>query len=509
MNLEVNGLKNTMIMKINNISLIVIFALVSCNQNDKSKNTSINDTVKVKAITSNTILQIPSVPVSNTVMTEEYVKSISKIIYLWAWPMVNVHNRVTLLSDVKEPIYVGGVIPTAPIGRLCLLNDYIKPDQRVIACPNQDVVYGVGPFDTQQEPIVLQVPDFGERFWVYQVSDQRTDGFAKLGQMYDTKPGFYLVTGNDWNGAVPKGIVGVIKCPTRYGLILPRVFQTDDPVDKAAVQPIINQINQYPLSEFDGKFKTVDWRKTKTTPPDNSGGGETKWVVPETFFEQLPDIMDEVPPQPGEEALYAQINGLIDAISKNPKLKEAAKKGAIEAEQYLITPLLQFVNVGYPAGFNWTTQNNGAQFGVDYLTRAACAKANIFVNKPNETKYFYQDLDENGNRLNGKNNYTVTFAKGELPPVKGFWSLTLYNKEHFFVPNRLDRYSLGTKNKTLQKNSDGSVTLYVQSTPPSADKVSNWLPAPKDDFSLYLRCYWPEDRVLNESWTVPAVKKIK
>ena len=192
-------------------------------------------------------------------------------------------------------------------------------------------------------------------------------------------------------------------------------------------------------------MKIVDWKKTKSTPPDNSGGGETKWVKPETFFDQLPDIIKEVPPQSGEEVLYAQINSLLDAIGKNPKLKEAAKKAAIEAEQDLITPLLQFVNVGYPVKNNWTTQNIGAQFGVDYLTRASCAKANIFVNKPNETKYFYQDLDSSGTRLNASNKYTVTFAKDQIPPVKAFWSLTMYSKEHFFVPNQLNRYSLGTK----------------------------------------------------------------
>ena len=46
--------------------------------------------------------------------------------------------------------------------------------------------------------------------------------------------------------------------------------------------------------------------------------------------------------------------------------------------------------------------------------------------------YFYQDLDASGARLNGGNRYTVTFAKGETPPVYGFWSLTLYNQHHFF-----------------------------------------------------------------------------
>jgi hypothetical protein len=101
------------------------------------------------------------------------------------------------------------------------------------------------------------------------------------------------------------------------------------------------------------------------------------------------------------------------------------------------------------------------------------AKSNILVNKPTETKYFYQDLDSTGARLHGSHQYTVKFEKGELPPVKGFWSLTMYNHYHFFEPNKLVRYSLGTKNKDLQYGPDGSLTLYVSAMPPSQDKMTN------------------------------------
>ena len=137
------------------------------------------------------------------------------------------------------------------------------------------------------------------------------------------------------------------------------------------------------------------------------------------------------------------------------------------------------------------------------------AKSNIFVNTQNETKYFYQDLDSTGARLNGAHQYTVTFPAGQLPPVKGFWSLTMYNEHHFFEPNKLVRYSLGTKNKDLQTGSDGSLTIYVSSSPPSQDKITNWLPSPKGDFSLYVRAYWPEEAVLSGSWTPPAVVQAK
>lgn len=131
------------------------------------------------------------------------------------------------------------------------------------------------------------------------------------------------------------------------------------------------------------------------------------------------------------------------------------------------------------------------------------------MNKPTETKYFYQDLDASGTRLNGGARYAVTFAKGGLPPVRGFWSLTLYDRYHFFAPNAIKRYSVGTKNKDLKSNADGSLTIFVQAEAPS-DPVqrANWLPAPKgDDFSLFVRAYWPEAPVLDGRWTPPGVVK--
>jgi hypothetical protein len=89
---------------------------------------------------------------------------------------------------------------------------------------------------------------------------------------------------------------------------------------------------------------------------------------------------------------------------------------------------------------NWSAISNGAAFGTDYFTRTAVAKSNILVNTQNETKYYYQDLDGDGARLNGVNRYTVTFAKDLMPPVRAFWSLTLYDAQHFFVPNDVDRF---------------------------------------------------------------------
>jgi hypothetical protein len=100
-------------------------------------------------------------------------------------------------------------------------------------------------------------------------------------------------------------------------------------------------------------------------------------------------------------------------------------------------------------------------------------------------------------------------ARNARAPSHDFWSLTLYNEHHFFAPNEFKRYSLGTKNKTLKMNPDGSLTFYVQADAPPEAQRDNWLPAPKNaDFSLFMRAYWPKAAVLDGSWTPPAVARV-
>jgi hypothetical protein len=255
-------------------------------------------------------------------------------------------------------------------------------------------------------------------------------------------------------------------------------------------------------------MKTKDWKKTPEFPAPAGGSGETKWVIPESFFDQLPQVMKDIPPLPGEEALYKMMRSVLDAAANDPEIKATLVQTAVAAEEELIKPLLQFHNNGRPVGNGWTSPPNGARWGMDYLSRAATARSNMYDNAPEETRYIYTDFDSTGQRLTGANRYTVTFAKGQLPPVNGFWSLTLYNKEHLFEPNTLNRFSLGTKSKSLKYNPDGSLTLYYQNESPGTDKESNWVPAPKDEFSLYIRAYWPKAEILDGSWTPPAVTRV-
>jgi hypothetical protein len=164
------------------------------------------------------------------------------------------------------------------------------------------------------------------------------------------------------------------------------------------------------------------------------------------FFDELPGVMEMIPPLPGEEALYGMIDSVLMAASKDPQLKAALTQAAVATETEVITPLFEFHNNGRPVGQGWTSPPNGARWGTDYLSRTATAKSNMYDNAPEETRYIYTDFDSGGQRLSGANRYTVTFPKGQLPPVNGFWSLTLYNNAHLFEANRLN-YQVTLANK--------------------------------------------------------------
>jgi hypothetical protein len=394
---------------------------------------------QVQVPTPQTAAQVPG-PVPGTALTKEFVQTVGRAAYVWGYPLVATYNRRVAFAKAPEPILFGGAVPMAPVGYLTMLNDYIKPDQDFIVCPNQDVVYGGGFAALDKEPTVIQVPDFGDRFWVYPLYDTRTDEIARIGKQYGSKPGFYMIVGRNWKGEVPAGITDLVRSPTDLMFAIPRIQMDDTAEDRKAIQPLINQVVMYPLSQFDGKMKTMDWSKIPSVPvpPGPPNKWVSQWVTPETYIDDLTAVMKEVPPLPGEEALYGQIAAVLGAAAKEPATKTALVESFGAADKELIKPFLQWRYNGIPAGNGWTTLTNGAEWGTDYVNRTADAVSNIYVNVPPEAKYFYNDNDSAGAQLDGDNLYAVTFAKGQVPPVKGFWSLTLYNDRHLFNANPLN-----------------------------------------------------------------------
>ena len=142
----------------------------------------------------------------------------------------------------------------------------------------------------------------------------------------------------------------------------------------------------------------------------------------------------------------------------------------------------------------WVVTKGLGVYGTDYMKRAVVAAFGWPANLQDDAVYPYTEVDSNGEKLTGANKYTLTFAKGQTPPVNGFWSITMYEIDQgwWFVPNPLNKFTVSPRNN-LKSNADGSLTLYFQNESPGKDKEANWLPAPKGEFIPMLRMYWPKD----------------
>ncbi len=152
---------------------------------------------------------------------------------------------------------------------------------------------------------------------------------------------------------------------------------------------------------------------------------------------------------------------------------------------------------------------SGAEKALDRATmqRATVELAGLRANLPEDAIYPLAFVDAEGNALNGADCYTWHLAKEDMPPVRAFWSLTLYDEEGFQVANELDRFVIGDRDD-LRFNADGSLDIYVQREQP-AQGTSSWLPAPAGTFNLCARLYYPKHEALDGTWTPPAVVKTR
>ncbi len=457
-------------------------------------------------------------------MTADDVEAVGRLAYVWGWPLVNMANRADraalMTHDGKKPRLIQGT----PVGyeQLVMQTKFVRPYERVICCPSRDVIYGSGVFHLTGSPgVVIQVPDFGDRYWLYSFYDARTNEFSKIGKQYNTKSGFHLLVGPKWKGRKPTGIDKVWRSSTDLAIVIPRIYTDGTKRDLKTILPLIRQICSYPIGEFvPGVMVTRNWEKLRNRNPIllKGRGPEARFVKPEQFFEDLSDVMESVPKLPGEEALYDKITDVLDQARRRPLIGLRLERAFTKADGDTIAELMQWDQNGVDAGNGWYTSVNAADWTTPvesvYLARAATAKSNMLENRAEETKYYYTDTDSSGDLLYGSNLYAITFPKDQLlrdHVHRAFWSISVYDKFHFFntKTNPLDRYSLGTKDEnSFVYESDGSLKLYASAAQPQQG-TQNWLPAPDGEpFSLYIRAYWPDDFILNGTWQPPKVVKL-
>jgi hypothetical protein len=401
----------------------------------------------------------------------------------------------------------------APMGQFALMREYPTAAFRDVTAPNADTLYSVAWLDLSREPYLFSVPDAHGRYYLMPMLDAWTTVFQVPGtRTTGTKPQRYAITGPGWTGTLPAGAVEY-KSPTNLVWILGRTYCTGTPEDYQKAHEFQDQLSLVPLSAY-GKNQTpppghVDPNINMKTPVRD----QVDALDAEAYFKLMAELMKKNPPTAADAPFVARMSriGLVPGQDFDIKKLDSATADAIRKVPDLGRAKIKARSLKMGTLVNgWNVILKTGVYGTDYLDRAVITAVGLGANLPDDAVYPTSVATADDKPYNGANRYAIHFDKSQLPPVRGFWSLTMYNSEFFFVDNPLNRYTLSERNK-LKFNPDGSVDLYLQGANPGPEKESNWLPAPNGKFKLMLRLYWPNETdptILNRTWKPPAVQQV-
>ncbi|MET0674361.1 MAG: DUF1254 domain-containing protein [Bradyrhizobium sp.] len=461
---------------------------------------------------------------------EEYVSALARVVYYWGYPAVDGFGRTNMWEIMKGgPGAMLGLMPGAPMNTTGCLADYMSPTQRWVVTPNMDTIYGAGFANLGVEPAVIQTPTDSPKghYWTIQIADVFTNVVHQLGAASNTPGGKFLLVGPDWKGQTPDGFIGILRMPTNIAGVFPRSFAARTPEAKAKALKVLDQIGMYPLSTNQQGQQTRDcaaYARNPIYPPGvtpqmiaaDPDASRPQWVNPKTFWDDLEKMLAANPTVgPADAAMADQARTLIALRKSSPDYKALLDRIALVADSDLRTSST-YVQVGVDAGNGWQRQEGAGVWGSDWFSRAQATVIYIYVNDFREATYFIRGTDARGTLLDGRHAYRMTFAKDALPPMDrargGFWSLTMYDKDYFMLPNSPNgRTNIGTVSldaNELKFAADGSLVLHIAHDPPAdADARANWLPAPEGQFALILRAYVPTQPVLDGSYRLPNVER--
>lgn len=468
----------------------------------------------LRRLVASTILALAAAPiaVSAQVAPKEAV-AIATEAYVYGYSLVTTDVTRIQMSNVATVEEL-----RAPLNQFLNVKRYPPADYRGVSAPNADTLYSLAWLDLK-EPQVFSHPDTGNRFHLFPMVDLWMTIFASPGtRTGDGEAANYLLTGPGWKGEVPKGMKH-IPSATRYMVILGRTYADGTDADYQAVNALQAQYKITPLAAWGEPF-------TPVAPPADANPGISMTDKPQAVILAM-----------GTEGYFNWLSKRMCAdapayAADAPALARFAKIGFEPCKPFVMAnldpevqaalkdlPKTALDTIGANQGAlgemvdGWEITKGLGQYGTDYMKRAVVAAFGWPANLQDDAVYPYTRIDSKGEKLTGADKYTLTFAKGQTPPVNGFWSITMYmiDQGWWFVPNELNKFTVSPRNN-LKTNADGSITLYFQKDSPGKDKEANWLPAPAGEFIPMLRMYWPKDAapsVLDGTWTPPKVQKVQ
>jgi len=439
-------------------------------------------------------------------------QQIAEDAYIYGYSLITTEvTRVQMTNVSKVEVL------RAPMNQFANVPRYPPGNYRGVSAPNADTLYSVAWLDLGAEPIVFSHPDMGKRYYLFPTYSLWMPVLQCLGsRTTGEKAASYLFTGPDWSGQVPAGMTQ-IKSPTRYTLILGRTYADGTEADYQAVNALQAQYSVVPLSAWGRPY-------TNKAPPVDPNPGFSMTDKPQAvilamdtaeYFNRMASLMGGAAPPATEDAPLVERMAKIGIVPGKPfdlgKLEPTVQAALKDLPQRALKKIEANKDSLGKIVRGWTISMVG-EYGTDYMKRAVVAAFGWPANLKEDAVYPYTEVDSAGAKLTGAHKYTLTFPKGQTPPVDGFWSITMYQIDEgwWFVPNPLNKFTVSMRNNP-KFNDDGSLTLYFQNESPGSDKEANWLPAPKGPFIPMLRMYWPKETspsILNGTWSIPAVAKV-
>jgi hypothetical protein len=435
----------------------------------------------------------------------EEIRRIAEDIYIYGYPLV--------VMDVMKRTHTAtprATLHSAPVNQFSHARFLPEPHDKYGVHPNADCLTSAAWLDLGREPVVLTIPQSSRHYLLSFFSGwYEIFGSCSLRNRgaFDKYVGF---VGPHWFGRLPSEITR-ISAPTEIVWLHGLFEARGDREDVDVVHALQDGFQLSSLSEWPGPAITqglpsrtdVD---TKTTPCEQAASLDAR-----TYYTRLSRLMERNPPQAGDTEMitkFAQIGFFpsddfaFDTLSGDAV---RAMYAAVTAAHSKITAAEK--TIGYGKAVNsWLPHFHPGSYEKHYLDRAGAARAAVPAALAEDMVSFHTAVDHTDEPLHGAKQYVIHFPSDRMPPVHAFWSITLYDARQHLVPNHISRYAIGDRDR-LRLHPDNSLSIYIQHEWPGADKDSNWLPAPKDSFSLALKIYWPKPDALTGIWRPPAVTR--
>jgi hypothetical protein len=494
------------LVRIASIAATVLLAatLASCGKQEEAKVDKVAVDVKAKAEA--------DAKAAEAAAKELEAREIAIDAYIYAYPLVTMEMTRRIITNVEKPD--GG--SKAPMGQFARLRTYPAVDDHSVTAPNADTLYTLSWLDVSKEPWILSIPDMKDRYFLFPMLDAWTNVFQDPGKRTTgTKAQKYAITGPGWSGTLPAGVTEY-KSPTAMVWILGRIYCTGTPEDYKAVHALQDQVSVVPLSAYGKPYTAMAGKVDAAWDMKAAPRDQVNAMDGAAYFKLAAELMKSNPPSAEDAPMVAKLAKIGIVPGKDfdaSKLEPAVAKGIAAASkpaQEKIANLKEAIVTGDAKLENgWMYFSKTGLYGTGYRNRALITWYGLGANRPQDAVYPTSEGPGVVKKYSGANKYVAHFNKGEMPPANGFWSITMYDKDYFFVPNAINRYTVSSRGK-FKTNADGSVDLYVQKDSPGKDKEANWLPAPAGDFVLMMRLYWPSEKapsLLDGTWKPPEVKE--